>query len=98
MISSFIVDSRARRDPACVVRLAPSSWLRSPLGLVACKAYVFQWRYDRNQHSIVSLGITSRLSGNQLEVDVSSVCVLSLTCIGPVSLLEVDVGSVPGRR
>ena len=33
---------RARRDPACVGRLAPPSWLRSPLGLVACKAYVFQ--------------------------------------------------------
>ena len=30
------------RDPACVGRLAPPSWLRSPLGLVACKAYVFQ--------------------------------------------------------
>ena len=39
VISSFIVDSR---EPACVGRLAPPSWLRSPLGLVACKAYVFQ--------------------------------------------------------
>ena len=32
----------ARRDPACVGRLASPSWLRSTLGLVACKAYVFQ--------------------------------------------------------
>ena len=44
----------------------------------------------------MSLGTTSRLSGNQLEDDGSSVCVLSLA--GPISLLEVDVGSVPGRR
>ena len=42
VISSFMVDSGARCDPACVGRLAPPSWLRSPLGLVACKAYVFQ--------------------------------------------------------
>ena len=62
--------------------LAPPSWLRSQLGLVACKAYVFQWEYDGKQPSIVSLGTTSRLSGNQLEDDGSSVCVLSLACIG----------------
>ena len=72
----------ARRDPACVGRLAPPSWLRSPLGLVACKANVFQWGYDGNQPSIVSFGTTSRLSGNQLEDDGSSVCVISLACIG----------------
>ena len=30
----------ARRDPACVGRLAPPSWLRSPLGLVACEVVV----------------------------------------------------------
>ena len=46
----------------------------------------------------MSLGTTSSLSGNQLEHDGNSACVLSLACIGPVSLLEVDVGSVPGRR
>ena len=57
------------------------SWLRSPLGLVACVAYVFQWGYDGKQSSIVSLGTTSRLSGNQLEDDGSSACVLSLACI-----------------
>ena len=72
----------ARRDPVCVGPLAPPSWLRSPLGLVACKAYVFQWGYDGKQPSIVSLGTTFCISGNQLEDDGSSVCVLSLTCIG----------------
>ena len=51
-LSSFVIrcrfcdhslsTARARRDPACAGRLAPPSWLRSPLGLVACKAYVFQ--------------------------------------------------------
>ena len=53
-LSSFVIRCRfgdlhhslltagARRDPACVGRLAPPSWLKSPLGLVACKAYVFQ--------------------------------------------------------
>ena len=51
------------RDPVDVGRLAPPSRLRSPLGLV-CKAYVFQWGYDGKQHLIVSLGPTSRLSGN----------------------------------
>ena len=49
-------------------------------GLVACKAYVFQWGYDEKQPSIVSLGTTSRLSGNQLEDDGSSVCILSHAC------------------
>ena len=52
------------------------------MGLVACIAYVFQWGYDGKQPSIVSLGTTSRLSGNQLEDDGSSPCVLSLACIG----------------
>ena len=74
--------NRARGDPACVGRIAPPLWLRSPLGRVACIAYVFQWGYDGKQPSIVSLGTTSRLSGNQLEDDESSVCVLSLVCIG----------------
>ena len=87
----------ARRDPACVGRLAPPSWLRSPLGLVACVAYVFQWGYDGKQPSIVSLETASRLSGNQLEDDGSSACVLSPPVSGPISLLEVDMGSVPGR-
>ena len=44
----------------------------------------------------MSLGTISRLSGNQLENDGSSVCVLPVS--GPISLLKVDVGSVPGRR
>ena len=69
------------RFTACVGRLAPPLWTRSPLGLVACIAYVFQWRYDGKQPSIGSLGTTSRLSGNQLEDDGSSACVLSLSCI-----------------
>ena len=64
-----------------VFRFTPPSWLRSPLGLVACKAYVFQWGYDGRQPSIVSLGTTSRLSGNQLEDDGSSVCVLYLAYV-----------------
>ena len=72
----------ARRDPACVGRLAPPSWLRSPLGLGACIAYVFQWGYDGKQPAIVSLGTNSRLCGNQLDDDGISVCVLSLACIG----------------
>ena len=59
-----------------------AKWLRSPMGLAACKAYVFQWGYDRKQPSIVSLGTTTCVSGNQLEVDGSLVCVLSLACIG----------------
>ena len=71
-----------QRDPVFVGRLAPPSWLRYPLGLVACKAYVFQWGYDGKQPSIVSLGTTSRLSGNQLEDVGSSSCVLSLASIG----------------
>ena len=72
----------ARRDPVCVGRLAPPSWLRSPLGLVACKSYVFQLGYDGKQPSIVSLGTTYRRSGNQLEDEGSLVCVLSLAYIG----------------
>ena len=36
--------------------------------------------------------------GNQLVDDGSSSCVLSLVCIRSSSPLEVDVGSVPGRR
>ena len=90
--------SGARRDHACVDRLAPPTWLRSLLGLVACVSYVFQWGYDEKQPSIVSLGTTSRLSGNQLEDDEISACVLSLSCIRPISLLKVDIGAVPGRR
>ena len=74
VISSFIVDSRG--DAASCLRMS------SPLGLVASKAYVFQWGYDGKQPSIVSLGTTSRLSGNQLEDDGSSACFLSLACIG----------------
>ena len=85
-VNSFVRPSQL----GAIGRLAPPSWLRSPLGLVACKAYVFQWGYDGKQPSIVSLGTTSRLSGNKLEDDGSSFC--------PIRLLEFDVGSVPGRR
>ena len=87
-----------RRDPACVGRLAPPSWLRSPLGLVACIAYVIQWGYDGNQPSMVSLRTTSRLSGNKLEDDRAQFAFYLLSVSGTVSLLEVDEGSVPGRR
>ena len=90
-ISSFVIRCHfgehiiycrgARRGPANVGRLAPPSWPGFPLGLVACKSYVFQWGYDVNQPSIVWLGTTSRLSGNQLEDDGSSACVLSLAYI-----------------
>ena len=45
----------------------------------------------------MSLGTTSRLSGNQLDDDESSVCVL-LPISGLISFLEVDVSSVPGMR
>ena len=62
---SAICLDEARWDLACVGRLAPPSWPRSPLGLVPCIAYVFQWGYDGKQHSMVSLGTTSRLPGNQ---------------------------------
>ena len=65
-------------------------WLRSPLGLVVCTSYVFQWGYDGKQPSVVSLRTTSRLSGKQLEDDGSLVCVQSPACIGS--------SSVPGRR
>ena len=41
----------------------------------------FQYGYDGKQPSIVSLGRTSHLSGNQFEDDGSSVSVLSLACI-----------------
>ena len=66
------------RDPAFVGRLAPPSWLRSPLGRFACIVYVFHWGYDGKQPSIVSLGTT----GNQLKDEGISVFVLSLACIG----------------
>ena len=73
-LSSFIVDSRGR--------LASPSWPISPLGIVACIAYVVQWGYDGKQPSIMSLGTSSRLSDNQLEDDGRSACVISLACIG----------------
>ena len=85
-----------RRDPACLGRLAPSSWPRSPLGLVACIAYVLQWGYDGKQPSIVEqllvfLAISWKMTGARLAFYIILVS-------GPVSLLEVDVTSVPGRR
>ena len=42
----------------------------------------------------MSLGTTSRLSGNQLEDDGAQLAFYLLLVSGPVSLL--DVGSVPG--
>ena len=81
VISSFILSTAgARRGPDCVGRLAPTSFLGPPQGLVACIAYVLHWGYDGKPY-IVSFGITSRLSGNQLEDNGSSACVLSLVCI-----------------
>ena len=44
----------------------------------------------------MSLGTTSRLSGNQLEDAGAQRAFYHLPVSGPVSLLEVDVGSVPG--
>ena len=49
----------------------------------------------------MSLGTTSRLSGNHLEDDGRpgaqfAFYLLPVSC--PISILEVDVGSVPGRR
>ena len=82
-LSSFVIRCRfgdliihcRQLDPVCVGCITPPSWLRSPLGLIACKAYVgIRWE-------AVSLGTTSRLSGNQLEDDGSSVCILFLACI-----------------
>ena len=87
-LSYFVIRYRfgyiihCRRPTHAGSRLAPPSWLRSPLRLVACIAYVFQWGYDGKQPSIVSLGTTSRLSDNQLEDDGSSVYVLSLAYSG----------------
>ena len=87
-----------RRDHACICRINSPPWPGIPLGLVACIAYVFQWGYDGNQPPMVSLGTTSSISGNQLEDDRSSVAFYLLSASGLVSLLEVDVGSVPGGR
>ena len=79
VISSFIVDSRGEAGSS--LRRSSRSSIMAKIS-VACKAYVFQWGYDGKRPSKVSLGTTSRLSGNQLEDDGSSVCVLSLACIG----------------
>ena len=69
---------------------------RGAVGPVVYALNEFSPRSYGKQPSIASLGATSRLSSNQLEDDGSSVCVLSVS--GPISLLEVDVGSVLGRR
>ena len=64
---------------SCLHRLStPPPWLRSPLGLVACIAYVF-------------LAISWKMTGAQFALYL-------LPVSGPVSLLEVDIGSLPGRR
>ena len=83
VISSFIVGSRGEAG-SCLRRSSRSSiMVKISAGTCfAYRAYVFQWGYDGKQPSIVSLGTTSRLSGNRLEDDGSSVCVLSLACIG----------------
>ena len=63
-----------------------------------CIAYVFQCGYYGKQPSIMSLGTTSRLSGNKLEdAGAQLAFYLLLVCV-PVSRLEVDVGSVLGGR
>ena len=46
----------------------------------------------------MSLGTTSRLSGNQLEDNGAQLALYLVLVSGPVILLEVDVGSVPGGR
>ena len=63
---------------------------------MACRAYVFQWGYDGRLPSIVSLGTISRLSGNSWKMTGTLLAFYLLLVSGPVSLLEVDVGSVPG--
>ena len=87
-----------RRDPACVGRLVPPSWPRSPLGLVAYIAYIFQWGCDGNslqycrwEQLLVFLTISWKMTGAQFAFYL-------LPVSGPVSLLDVDVGSVLGRR
>ena len=51
------------------------------------------------QPSIVLHGTTSRLSGNQLDQMTGAQYAFYLLPVsGPISLLEVDIGSVPGRR
>ena len=60
-----------------------------------------QWEYDGKLPLIVSLGTTSRLSGNQLhawKMTGAQLAFYLLLVSGTVSLLEVNVGSVPGRR
>ena len=102
VISSFIVDSRGEVGSCWRGRLTPPSWLRSPLGLVACVVSVFQRGYDEEQPSIVSLGTTSRLSDNQLEDDESSACILYLACIRLTPICQkIDLhlgGSTTCRR
>ena len=87
VISSFIVDSRCE-EGSCMRRSCRSSIMtRITTGLVVCIAYLFQWGYDCKHPSIVSLGTNSRLSGNQLEDDRSSACVLSLAFIRSMRLM-----------
>ena len=69
-------------DSASSKHIRFSTMAKISAGIFACIAYVFQWGYDGKQPSIVSLGPISRLSGNQMEDDRSSVCVLCLACIG----------------
>ena len=46
----------------------------------------------------MSLGTTTRLSGNQLKMTGAQFSFYLLPVSGPISILEVDVCSVPGRR
>ena len=55
------------RDHVCVGRLAPPSWLRSPLGLVVCKA----WEITGAQFAFYLSPVSGPIS--LLEVDGASV-------------------------
>ena len=79
-------------DPACVDRLAPPSWLRSPLGLVGCIATSSSGdMMYRSEQLLVFLAISWKMTGAQFPLYL-------LPVSGPVTLLEVDIGSVPAIR
>ena len=98
-LSYFVIRCRfvdlsihCQQPGSCLRRSYRSSIMaKISTGTFASIAYVFQWGYDGKQPSIVSLGTTSHLSGNQVEYVGSSACVLSLTYIrsSPPSLMQL---------
>ena len=90
LLSSFVIQGRFGDLIIHCTNIVDSLRRSSRSSIVAkisartCCVYslVLQWVYDEKQPSIVSLGTTSRLSGNQLEDEGSSACVLSLAYIG----------------